>query len=99
MKRATKKDKRRILVLIVILIPLLVLFISNVWKYSTQILKNIETKKELDVTYKEKLKEEEKLQSEIIKLQDPDYVARYAREKYLYSKDGEIILRMPESKD
>ena len=94
MKRATKKDKRRILVLIVILIPLLVLFISNVWKYSTQILKNIETKKELDVTYKEKLKEEEKLQSEIIKLQDPDYVARYAREKYLYSKDGEIIIKI-----
>lgn len=94
MKRATKKDKRRILVLIVILIPLLVLFISNIWKYSAQILKNIETKKELDVTYKEKLKEEEKLQSEITKLQDPDYVARYAREKYLYSKDGEIIIKI-----
>ena len=94
MKRATKKDKRRILVLIVILIPLLVLFVSNVWKYSTQIFKNIETKKELDATYKEKLKEEEKLQSEIIKLQDPDYVARYAREKYLYSKDGEIIIKI-----
>jgi len=94
MKRATKKDKRRILVLIVILIPLLVLFISNIWKYSVQILKNIETKKELDATYKEKLKEEEKLQSEIIKLQDSDYVARYAREKYLYSKDGEIIIKI-----
>ena len=94
MKRATKKDKRRILVLIVILIPLLVLFISNIWKYSVQILKNIETKKELDATYKEKLKEEGKLQSEIIKLQDPDYVARYAREKYLYSKDGEIIIKI-----
>ena len=94
MKRATKKDKRRILLLIIILIPLLVLFVSNIWKYSTQILKNIETKKKLDDTYKEKLKEEEKLQSEIIKLQDPDYVARYAREKYLYSKDGEIIIKI-----
>ena len=81
MKRATKKDKRRILLLVLILIPLLVLFISNIWKYGAQILKNIETKKELDVTYKEKLKEEERLQSEITKLQDPDYVARYAREK------------------
>ena len=29
------------------------------------------------------------------KLQDPDYIARYAREKYSYSKDGEIILRIP----
>jgi putative chitinase len=29
-------------------------------------------------------------------IKDPDYVARYAREKYMYSKDGEIILRLPE---
>ena len=43
------------------------------------------------------LKEEEKvLESDIQKLEDPSYVARYAREKYLYSKDGEIIIRMPD---
>ncbi len=94
MKKATKKDKRRILILVVILIPLLVLFVSNVFKYGIQILKNIKSKEELDVVYKEKLKEEEKLQSEIIKLQDPEYIARYAREKYLYSKDGEIIIKI-----
>jgi len=94
MKKATKKDKRRILILIVILIPLLVLFISNIWKYGVQIFKNIKTKEELDLVYKEKLKEEEKLQSEITKLQDPEYIARYAREKYLYSKDGEIIIKI-----
>ena len=94
MKRATKKDKRRIFILIVILIPLLVLFISNIWKYGIQIVKNIKTKEELDLVYKEKLKEEEKLQSEITKLQDPEYIARYAREKYLYSKDGEIIIKI-----
>ncbi len=94
MKKASKKDKRRILLLLIILIPLLVLFISNMWKYGAQIFKNIKTKEELDVVYKEKLKEEEKLQSEIIKLQDPEYIARYAREKYLYSKDGEIIIKI-----
>ena len=43
------------------------------------------------------LKEEEKvLESDIQKLEDPSYVARYAREKYLYSKDGEIIIRIPD---
>jgi cell division protein DivIC len=94
MKRATKKDKRRILLLFIILVPLLVLFVSNVWKYSTQIVNNVQSKKELDEVYKEKLSEEEKLQSEIIKLQDPEYIARYAREKYLYSKDGEIIIKI-----
>ena len=39
---------------------------------------------------------EEELKATVTKLQDPDYVARYAREKYLYSKDGEIIIRIPE---
>ena len=36
----------------------------------------------------------EKLESDVIKLQDPDYVAKYAREKYLYSKDGELIIKI-----
>ena len=40
--------------------------------------------------------EEEILNSDIKKLEDPDYVARYAREKYLYSKDGELIIRIPD---
>lgn len=44
-----------------------------------------------------KLEEEEKvLESDIQKLKDPAYVARYAREKYLYSKDGELIIRIPD---
>lgn len=43
--------------------------------------------------------EEDILNSDIKKLRDPEYVARYAREKYLYSKDGEIIIRIPDSKN
>ena len=34
--------------------------------------------------------------SDIKKLKDPEYVARYAREKYMYSKDGELIIRLPD---
>ena len=40
--------------------------------------------------------EEDKLNSDIKKLKDPEYVARYAREKYMYSKDGELIIRIPD---
>jgi len=44
-----------------------------------------------------RLEEEEKvLASDIQKLEDPTYIARYAREKYLYSKDGELIIRLPD---
>ena len=39
---------------------------------------------------------EETLSSDIIKLQDPDYIARFAREKYLYSRNGEIIIKIVE---
>ena len=35
-----------------------------------------------------------KLQSEVTKLQDDDYILRYAKEKFLYSENGELIIRM-----
>jgi len=38
---------------------------------------------------------EEWLNSEYTKLSDPLYIGKYAREKYLYSKDGEIIIKLP----
>ena len=36
----------------------------------------------------------EVLEADIEKLSDPDYIARYVREKYYYSKKGELIIRM-----
>lgn len=38
---------------------------------------------------------EEYLKVEVEKLNDPVYIAKYAREKYLYSKDGEFTIKMP----
>mgnify|MGYP001085119062 FL=1 len=29
-------------------------------------------------------------------MNDPEYLARYAKEKFLYSKDDEVIIRMGE---
>ena len=41
------------------------------------------------------LEEEKKiLETDILKLNDPDYIAKYVREKYFYSKEGEVILRI-----
>lgn len=34
------------------------------------------------------------LKTEINKLQDKEYVARYARENYLYTKNGEYVIKM-----
>lgn len=67
----------------------------TIGKYWIEIYDKYQEKKELKkelVALKEK---EEELKVDASKLQDPDYIARYAREKYSYSKDGEIILRIP----
>ena len=40
------------------------------------------------------VEEEDAIQADIKRLSDPAYIARYAREKYFYSKEGEFILRM-----
>lgn len=56
-------------------------------------------KKELRVLEEEKislLEQEEATQADIKRLSDPLYVARYAREKYFYSREGELILRIEE---
>ncbi|MEG2457274.1 MAG: septum formation initiator family protein [Bacilli bacterium] len=94
MKRVTKKDKRRLLILTVIFIPLLCIFVCSMASCWAQIYKNVKETNLLKVKYASILEEEENLKSEIKKLQDPEYVARYAREKYLYSKDGELIIKI-----
>lgn len=94
MNSMTKKDKRRFLILMVLFVPLLILFVTNTMSYASIIYSNFKEKRELEAKYQEILEEEELLKSEISKLQDEEYVARYAREKYLYSKDGEIIIKI-----
>ena len=59
--------------------------------------KVIELKKEqqeLSGTLVELKEKEETLKAEVNKLQDPDYIAKYAREKFMYSGDGEYIIRI-----
>ena len=39
-------------------------------------------------------KNEEILSGDIQKLKDPEYIAKFARENYMYSKDGEYIIKI-----
>ena len=50
--------------------------------------------KKLTLKLDELKEEEDVLKSEVNKLKDPVYVARYAREKFFYSGDNEYIIRM-----
>lgn len=90
-----KKGKKKTIVLTIISLGIIVV---STYVFSTYFLKiyNIyKEKKELAAKIAELSDEEEKLKSEVQKLKDPEYVARYAREKYSYSKDGEYIIKLP----
>ena len=51
-------------------------------------------KKGLENLYIKLQEEAETLKIDIEKLNDDDYLANYAREHYLYSKDGEYIIQL-----
>ena len=93
-KKITKKSKRRVLLIFVVTIVLSSLLLVNWFSVWNQLLE----KRKEKLFYTEqlaKLEEENAyLKVEVEKLQDPDYVARYAREQYLYSKDGEFNIRI-----
>lgn len=92
--KKTKKEKKRLFVLSVSIIGLLSVLVYSVVTTCPSILENKSKIKELNKEYNKLLSNEEKLVSEVTKLQDDEYVARYAKEKFMYSEDGEIIIRM-----
>ena len=97
-KKSSKKLKRK-RVKRIILVTLLCLGINAYVLYSVgSILKDVHTMKnedkELNVKLDDLKEEEEVLKSEVKKLKDPVYVAKYAREKFLYSGDNDYIIRM-----
>lgn len=92
LKLAKKQEKSRIAFLLVAVVLFIVILISTVFNDVVQIYRNKNQTEELNIRKQELLEEEKSLKSEVIKLQDPDYIARYAREKYLYTKEGERIL-------
>lgn len=94
MKRKTVK--RKFIIIAIIYIALGAILIENVGQTVYQIYTKNKEKKEFEKELVELKDKEDELKATVTKLQDPDYVARYAREKYLYSKDGEIIIRIPD---
>ena len=97
MKKTSKKAKRRMLFSFLLLLGIIFsLFLGGFsdWK---KIFENKKEIRELTASYNELLDEEKALEAEIIKFNDPDYIARYAREKYLYSLPEELIIRIPKN--
>ncbi|MBQ9825504.1 MAG: septum formation initiator family protein [Solobacterium sp.] len=101
-KTKSKKKKNRRLTPVMKLVCFALIGVSIYLLYSVgrELMTTIELRRQL-AEVQEKLEvvqlENEKLNKEKEKLQDPDYVQSYARGNYMLSKDGEQIFYLPES--
>lgn len=91
-KKTAKKKKRRLFLLGGMSILVITFTTYTTGKYWIQIYDKYQENRKLDKKLAKLKKKEEALKVDVGKMQDIDYIARYAREKYLYSKDGEFIL-------
>ena len=96
MSKLTSKAKFRVTFLTLVFIVTLIVLASTLFSYTTQIMNNKKESALLNNNYLNELEEEENFKSEINKLQNPEYMARYTREKYLYSAKDEIIIKIEE---
>lgn len=93
-KRVTKASKRRLLFFGTISIGIIIYFVFSVSYYTMNIYHLQKEEKKLTQNLNSLKYDEKNLKTEIEKLKDPEYLARYARENYLYSKDGEIVIKL-----
>ena len=96
-KKNSKKARLRILLFFVFFGSITLYLGYNFFSNVNKIMDIKEEKKLLENKLVSLHNKEVELNSDIKKLEDPEYVARYAREKYMYSKDGELIIRIPDS--
>ena len=94
--KKSRKEKKRLLLITIMISLLLGILISSVYKDWIQIMENKSKEVALSKEYEDLLEEENELNSEITKLQDDAYLARYAKEKFMFSANGDTIIRMNE---
>lgn len=93
-RRISKASKRRLTFFGTIsLLAILYFTFSLVYNIYTIYNLSLE-KKKLENLYVDLQDEAESLKIDIEKLNDSNYLANYAREHYLYSKDGEYIIQI-----
>ena len=93
-KKIAKTAKRRLTILTPIVILAVGYFAFTLITTGVQLFQLNNEEKQLKEQLKDLKGQSEELKTEITKLQDKDYVARYARENYLYTKDGEYVIKV-----
>lgn len=99
MKKKKKASNNRLMFFGTISLAVIVFFIYTLFNYIIQV-KDLQTEHIRIENELSLLKDEEQnLKNEIEKLKDEDYLARFARENYMYSKDGEYVIKIPEKEE
>ena len=93
-RRKNKMAKKRKAILSPLSLFVIGYFIFNLCCYSYRIMVLEKTKTSLQSELSALQKKEENLNSDIQKLKDPEYIAKFAREQYMYSRDGEYIIKI-----
>ena len=94
-KKSSKKVAKRMLVFGFFSVVIISVVFISILKIVNQIVMKYNEANDLEKKMADLEEKEEDLNNEIKRLQDEEYLARYAREKYFYSKDGELIIRIP----
>lgn len=92
-KKTSKKERKRLFIISTTILLLLCFLVGSVYKDWKQILENRKEEVELTQKYERLLDDEIRLSAEITKLQDDEYLARYAKEKYMLSSSDDIIIQ------
>ena len=95
----TKAATARLLTFGSMCLIVIAVFLFSLINYSASLYKLTKEKERLETEYLVLQEEAEDLKIEITKLQDPEYLAKYARENYLYSKEGELIIKINDTKE
>ena len=93
-RKLSKRERRRMVLTSIICVFIIGLSIISSIGNVFKIVNKTKEKEALIKRLEEKKEEEKILSDDVEKLKNPEYAARYAREKYLYSKNGEKILKI-----
>ncbi len=93
MHKKSKKEKKRLVLILTAIITLLSLLIASVYKDWQQIMSNKKLERELNNKYNYLLETEDKLNTEIARLSENEGLINYARENFLLSTEGDIIIK------
>lgn len=92
-KKISKASKRRLIVFGTCSLLIIFYFLFSAGYYTYKIYNLKIQEKNLNEKLNQLEKQEKILSTDMEKLKDPEYLAKYAREAYSYSKEDEIIIQ------